>query len=660
MLIKKLNPDNILLIICLLTFNGAGVYFLYALNNKGIIFAFVLTLIEYFVLNYFFVKNLGKRAQKQSLPSFSGWAEKISLLLYFLTWLSLIYLLVINRSSLSLVSPWQVLPNYFFALFALASFLLVWLTINLRKKTLPLIIAHSFLILTVAVIIYQVGYGFDPFIHQATIKLIAKKGAVEPKPLYYLGQYSLEVIVYKLTHLPINWLDKLLLPLLAAVFLPLEFFRTFQTLGGQKLAAFLTALVMVLPFSFLIVTTPQNLAYFFLLLAIVRSLNIKNKFDLILITSLAIAALVTQPIAGLPAIFFSLLLWLNYLNFNKKIKIWLTRLLWGLAGLSLPLAFWFLNQACWQQIKLNLSLPRLKFFWPQYFYPFLNPVYLWGKNFGLIYFVVFLAGLFLAQQSNIISKEKRKIYLGLSFVLFLSYLFVRALPFNFLISYERLNYANRLLFLSALFALPFILVLLIKFVQALENQNYFTRLSWLIFIASLLTANFYLSYPRQDPYFNSRSYSTSIYDLQAVAWIENNAGNNDYIVLANQQVSAAALNQFGFKKYYSPKNTSFLKENKSKISSLNNSSFRILHSKLFYYPIPTASPLYAYYLDMIYKKPSRQTMQTACQLVGAKQGYFVVNKYWWAFDKVVKEAKLEADNWAKFGPNEVYIFVYRF
>ena len=60
----------------------------------------------------------------------------------------------------------------------------------------------------------------------------------------------------------------------------------------------------------------------------------------------------------------------------------------------------------------------------------------------------------------------------------------------------------------------------------------------------------YLSYPRFDHYHNSRGFSVGRADINAVRWINDHAENDDYIVLANQQVSAAAIREFGFKKYF--------------------------------------------------------------------------------------------------------------
>jgi hypothetical protein len=168
----------------------------------------------------------------------------------------------------------------------------------------------------------------------------------------------------------------------------------------------------------------------------------------------------------------------------------------------------------------------------------------------------------------------------------------------------------------------------------LLKQNHKTIIPFLIFLALLISASLYLSYPRKDNYFDSHEYAVSQTDIDAVKWIEANKKSDDYIVLANQQVSVAALREFGFKKYY--------KDN-----------------SIFYYPIPTGSGLYQYFLDMVYKKPSSETMAMAMEPAGVKEGYFVLNKYWWASPKIVDEAKLSADFWKSFDGGQVYIFGYK-
>ncbi len=81
-------------------------------------------------------------------------------------------------------------------------------------------------------------------------------------------------------------------------------------------------------------------------------------------------------------------------------------------------------------------------------------------------------------------------------------------------------------------------------------------------------------------------------------------------------------------------------------------------SNIFYYPIPTGGELYQYYLSMVYNKPGKDTMFAAMDLTGVKKSYFVLNKYWWAFPKILEEAKLEADSWQEIDNGQVYVFKY--
>ena len=79
---------------------------------------------------------------------------------------------------------------------------------------------------------------------------------------------------------------------------------------------------------------------------------------------------------------------------------------------------------------------------------------------------------------------------------------------------------------------------------------------------------------------------------------------------------------------------------------------------IFYYPIPTGAPLYKYFLKMVYEKPARATIEAAMDLTETREAYFVLNKYWWAFPKILEEAKIEADFTQEFDNGNVYVFKY--
>ena len=149
------------------------------------------------------------------------------------------------------------------------------------------------------------------------------------------------------------------------------------------------------------------------------------------------------------------------------------------------------------------------------------------------------------------------------------------------------------------------------------------RLSLAMLGAFVLSVSLYFSYPRVDAYDMSRGYSVGAVDKQAVRSIQENAEEQPYVVLANQAVSAAAVKAFGFPTVY---------------------------------PIPTSSTLYKLYLDMVYNKPSAETMVNAMNLAGVNLGYFVINKYWWASDKIIMQVKRQAKKWWEIEGGKVYIF----
>lgn len=627
----KLNYYNlsqyILAFFCLTAISGGLVYRVYALNWLGVGLSLLLLLVSGLSLAYLAKKfNLTLAPAAEAVVTLSTY--NLPLVAIYLLLEVIGFFVLFNSSTVtSIISPWQVVPNYFFIVYLLATGCLLFLLVRRVKCPLFYIILHYFLALSVVWLVYRIGYGYDFFIHQATLELIDKQGLVLPKPNYYLGQYGLIIIFHKLFGFSILWLNRLLVPVLAAFFLPLAIYP----LVKKPQSCLAVLIPLVLPFAFLTFSTPQNLAYLFLLLAIIYSLNLASRFNYLLIFLLAGAALLIQPIAGLPAIFFLAYLIISR-AVNFKFRKVLTALILGMNAFSLPLAFYFLE-------KNNLTLGRFSwnnlFSWPSFSLAgqenvILNFIYLYEFNFKIIFSILVLIGLliYFKKRTELLNYRPFIIF---SPTLFLAYFLIKLLPFNFLIDYERGDYAARVLLIASLFLLPFAWLTLNELIDRVAIRNNFARLSWFIFAGLLITTALYLSYPRIDHYYNSRGYSTGGADLAAVKWIEQTS-HSDYIVLADQQVSAAALYQFGFAKYY------------------NN---------YFYYPVPTSGPLYQLYLDMVYKNPDRATMNKALELTRVKTGYFVLNKYWWAFAKILAEAKYSADSWQSFDNGQVYVFEYK-
>lgn len=645
----KLTYNSILLAIltfvACLVISSALVYYFYSLNKLGVILSLALTLI--FVISFVFV-NIKFSIIKPSWTEQTNYSAKklnfidFGLIIIYLFLLALnFYLLDAGQTTEPIVSPWQVVSNWFFFGYALTGLILLVLIIRNHSTNnnaptgnflIFLISTFYFLSFSVAWIVYKIGYGFDPFIHRATMELIDKTGAVDPKPLYYLGQYGLIVITHKLASIPIIWLDKLLVPFLTALFLPAILYKTItKWFSSNHFTLLLILFLLTLPYSFFIVTTPQSLAYLFLLLTILLGVTCASFADLVLIYLLALATLAIQPIAGLPALLFAMLLTIFHAD-NHKIKKYSFWLIGALTVVILPLIFYFLEKSLSLGQNNNLTNSAI---WPKFILPnqdnfIFNFIYLYGFNIKLIIVGLVLAGLYLAYRYKNTCKILI-VYFIMSLALLMSYFLIKKISFSFLIDYERDDYSSRILLISIFFLLPFILIAWRYLLDKLLRQNFLIKIIWSIFLILLLTVSLYLSYPRFDPFYNSHGYAVSASDTKAVHWIEENK-TDEYIVLANQQVSAVALREFGFNRYYK-----------------NN---------IFYYPIPTGGLLYKYYLNMVYQEPSKETMKQAMDLAGVNQSFFVLNKYWRQFPKILEEAKLSAKSWNEIDNGQVYVFEY--
>lgn len=652
------NLQLVLLFGALLIISGSAVYYGYQLNQPGLWLSLVLT-----IIGFTYIKRRYQLRWQLALPQFNPkffWPHS----LYLILWLTAIYFLLQARTDTALISPWEVVSFWFWLAYGLATVWLLILAWRDSAKLTALLILHYLLSFGIAAIVYAIGYGFDPFIHQASVSYIIEHGAILPKTFYYLGQYVLEVGWQQLTGLTVATIDKWLLPLAAAIFLPITAAATLPHLrprqsrdfGGQAYLNtqninLLVLLALCLPFSFFIITTPQSLAYLVVIILLLFSLSAVGKFDRLLLWLLAVVCLTLQPIVGLPALFYvsGHQVWLAKIKYRQEILIALFICLL----LALPAIFYWLgwqNQVdqpvnslqfadqtiSWQ----GLSFPNEQSFW-------LNWLYFYQRNLGWLILALIVGGWLLIYKH----KNRQQFWflcLYQSLGLLAAYGLASQLKFNFLIDYERQNYANRLLYLAILFSLPTILFLADYFLQKLRQQNKIIISAWLAVLTAALLAAGYISYPRLDDYYNSRGYSVSGHDLRAMEWIQADAQNSDYIVLANQQVCAAGLRLNGFAKYY---------------GSTSLTASDSTNQLVFYCSIPTGGPLYQSYLDLTNDATDLAAVRRALSLTApaggqakAQRAYFVLNKYWRPFPKILAEAKFAADSYQAIDNGEVYVF----
>lgn len=615
---------KILLSISLITFWGALIYRLYALSWLGIIGALILSGVSFFIFSkHQTTKNHLDKSKKCII-------RPIYLISYLIPFIVCWAILLRSGTTESITSPWQVIPWYFFAFYLLSTLALIFHFLKKGRFSHYLFFLHSFLSFSVIWTIYHIGYGYDPFIHQASMELIKEKGAINPKPLYYLGQYAFIIITSKITLIPVVIMDKILVPATSAFLaMPATYIFIKQKINSQRQCLLALLLLLILPFSFATFTTPQNLSYVFLVTTVFYALSASKK-ELPIAYLLATTTFLIHPISGLPAIFFILAIHASHIKniLIKKTGIILSFLL---TAISLPASFYIINKnngagkVGASESILNIKYPTF----PNSENIFLNFSYFLSSNISWILIILsIITFIYVWKKRN--EHKKLLINISLSLALLFSYFFTRSLNFGFLIDYERSDYPGRILSLAVIMLIPAILIIFSGIIGRILCQWKKIKYPLLIFIALAITASLYVSYPRKDNYFDSHGLSVSTTDIEAVSWIENDAKGDPYVVLSNQQVSVAALRTIGF---------------------------RYLDNEQFFYPIPTGGDLYKDYLEMVYKEANKEPMIKAMDFGNTNIAYFILNKYWYAFDKILKEAKLSADSFIEIN-NNLYIFKY--
>lgn len=612
---------------------GAIIYYFYELNNFVIglliilipaTFLFIVykskTKYSIFNIKYSNIQYLIFQSKKLILP-----------IIYLLLTALNFYQLFLHQTTSAIRSPWDLLSSWFFITYFAATAVLIIYTLKTKNKlSLILISLHTFLSLSIALIIYKLGYGYDPFIHQAAEKVILTQGKILPKNPYYLGQYSLVIYLTKLLSLPHVWIDKLLVPLLAAICIPATIYFSFKKY-------LLPLLFLTIPFGAFIMTTPQGLGNLFLILIIFLSYKYlhEKKINWPPLILLNLAALLIHPLAGLPALILLILLFFQT-RFKGKTLYYVSS---ALLSLIIPAIFYLQSLLSKNLQTIIKFIPQNIFSWPllvRKFDALLDFVYLYAWNFGWWILAISILGIYLMYKKYRDEACLVPTVFSTTFLILIINYLILTFFFNFqgLIAYEQQDYAGRILQISWYFLLPFYFYAFAWLSEKFWNKNLIYKTFYILIIAVIITSTLYISYPRWDNYKSNHGYNLSEADIATVHYIKENA-KSDYIVLANQMTSVAALKEFGFAKYYK--------------TNLN---------EIFYYPIPTGGPLYEYYLKMVYENASRKNILQAMDLTGVNTAYLVINDYWWRAPITIEEAKISANKWVKLGNGKIYVFEY--
>jgi len=204
------------------------------------------------------------------------------------------------------------------------------------------------------------------------------------------------------------------------------------------------------------------------------------------------------------------------------------------------------------------------------------------------------------------------------------------LDFDFLILYERGDFALRIFNLAVWFLVPLALYFIFFYLYIFISKNKYIKLIMFLILASILTGSLYFSYPRADRYFTYRGFNSSIYDFNAIKYLEKNT-NETYVVLANQQIGATALTIYGF---------------------------HYFDDKYFFYSIPTGGELHKVFWQMVYEEPTYEKAKIAMDLTGVDVVYFYLPDYWFNLKKLFPVALKESSGLEILENGKIWVFKY--
>ncbi|MFA6429977.1 MAG: hypothetical protein WCV84_05795 [Patescibacteria group bacterium] len=501
---------------------------------------------------------------------------RLVVVMWFLMEAVLVSLLVYGRTATAIVSPWQVISPAAFVFFFLTTVLLfmVW-TFLPRRLAIMMATIHVGVMWGVSAIIFPYGFGYDPFVHQATEQHILTQGVILPKQPMYVGQYVLVDLLALLTHLPIAWIDRLLVPILATLVLPALAWRSSRS---TVLALFL------LPIASFTFTIPFHLGVICLASILLLLREDPDRRTHILLWLLALFACACHPLTGIPA----LAIVLGSALFRRW-PSWVTMML---VVCTIPAGF----LAAMYAYGLLHHTQTVVFSWDRAVtawrvlahYPFrldgapwsLALLYRFHYWYPYAFVVIGCLGYWMRDRlRSAASRVTVAVALGSLASAFVLAAFVR-LPD--IIAQEQFEFALRLRTLTPLYFLSGVGVMVATVYERVRAWKY--RIPLALTVAILATATWFLLYPQHNRVLHVYAANMGWTDVETVRLIEREAKGERYVVLAPQLISAAALQAFGFERRW-----------------------QMCGGDQYFYPIPTGGELYRLYL-MMTRSPAPQQL----------------------------------------------------
>lgn len=517
-------------------------------------------------------------------------------------------LLVLGRTDAAIASPWQAVPWIILPLYGIATAFLPYAVASAYpRQAIPLLTLHAAVTWGVSLIVYRLGFGYDPFVHQATERAIVSHGSIFPKTPFYIGQYVVVAGTSILTHLPVAWIDRLLVPVVASLTLPSMAFMALRRMWVPRMAhpGIGVAALFLLPIGYAAFTAPFNLALLpFLFIVLFLPLASDPRIRAFLI-AMALAALAIHPLIGIPAVLIA------GAGMIRKSRAAIPMVIAGIpAGLLAAFFFYVSRQGVslpwptvWSLIRAALAI-------------FGNPYQLalgspWlAFYYALLYAspIILLAfgahGLIRLAERRADIQHATMVLLATTVGLVISAIAISTVfVIPNIINAEQFEFSLRLLVILPLVLLP---GLMGAFGFLFVKRSPYVMIAACVLAGVLSAGAWYAAYPQYNAVASFPAPGLSRSDLDAVQYIERDAGAASYAVLSHQMMGAAALQTFGFDR-----------------------SVQTTEGNLYAYAIPTGGTLYRFYLRLLSEDPDPTAVRNELlQFIQADRIYVALPRAW--------------------------------
>lgn len=565
--------------------------------------------------------------------------------------LTIAALLILHASATTapLRSPWSAVPSAFFVLYALLAGAAVFLAFRESRGTSVGIACAVMVGSAVAILVYPLGFGFDHFIHAAAEHIIVDTGALTPRPYFYSAHYGLVALLATLA-VPSALADRILVPLLTvALLVPLAV----RALGNRG------ALVLLLiPFLPLAVSTPQSTANVFALTTVLLSLRSPSRSEAIpakevprqqrprrrgLAMMLCCAAsLLSNPLTGIPltgavvAVLFARARQRTLAAFS------------GIVGaVGIPVALMIaarMNSALDLRIGFSSAPLRSGLLSLRDAVVFHATDFATADAIAIARITLPLLWILLAVLGACSVRSRPASFVIPPFVALLAALAVACTTtLSTQLAEEQSQLPLRLLQLAVILSIPLvaraashIAPLSIKSGYAAGAPSHLQRPATAFVLAALATFTLVLTYPRDDAQARSGLWSVSADDIAAVHAIAADAGEKRYVVLANQMLGAAAIQEFGFRP-----------------------SMQSDQGEMLSFPLPAGGPIAQQFWNLVSTHTlHRSSLNAAMRLVSADRAYVVLHDYWRSYERLTTAtAEIADDEIGSFQHLRIFRFV---